>query len=74
MEVNPLAGLHPEHSDLPILATKIGMPLRRTDSADRGECDSACRAGKAIEGDEDFDNHQDSRIDMATNRELFAPG
>jgi D-alanine-D-alanine ligase len=26
MEVNPLAGLHPEHSDLPILAGKIGMP------------------------------------------------
>jgi D-alanine-D-alanine ligase len=26
MEVNPLAGLHPEHSDLPILATKAGMP------------------------------------------------
>ncbi len=25
MEVNPLAGLHPEHSDLPILATKAGM-------------------------------------------------
>lgn len=25
MEVNPLAGLHPEHSDLPILASKIGM-------------------------------------------------
>jgi D-alanine-D-alanine ligase len=25
LEVNPLAGLHPEHSDLPILATKIGM-------------------------------------------------
>ena len=25
MEVNPLAGLHPEHSDLPILATKVGM-------------------------------------------------
>jgi D-alanine-D-alanine ligase len=25
MEVNPLAGLHPEHSDLPILAAKIGM-------------------------------------------------
>jgi D-alanine-D-alanine ligase len=25
MEVNPLAGLHPEHSDLPILTTKIGM-------------------------------------------------
>jgi D-alanine-D-alanine ligase len=26
LEVNPLAGLHPEHSDLPILATKIGLP------------------------------------------------
>src|SRR3954469_23824377 len=25
MEVNPLAGLHPEHSDLPILAAKRGM-------------------------------------------------
>jgi D-alanine-D-alanine ligase len=26
MEVNPLAGMHPQHSDLPILASKIGMP------------------------------------------------
>ena len=26
VEVNPLAGLHPEHSDLPILAAKIGLP------------------------------------------------
>jgi len=26
MEVNPLAGLHPHHSDLPILAEKIGLP------------------------------------------------
>jgi D-alanine-D-alanine ligase len=25
MEVNPLAGLHPEHSDLPILCTKMGI-------------------------------------------------
>jgi D-alanine-D-alanine ligase and related ATP-grasp enzymes len=25
MEVNPLAGLHPEHSDLPILAAKAGV-------------------------------------------------
>lgn len=25
MEVNPLAGLHPEHSDLPILASKVGL-------------------------------------------------
>jgi len=28
LEVNPLAGLHPEHSDLPILAGKSGMPYR----------------------------------------------
>jgi D-alanine-D-alanine ligase len=26
LEVNPLAGIHPEHSDLPILATKVGLP------------------------------------------------
>lgn len=26
LEVNPLAGLHPQHSDLPMLATAIGMP------------------------------------------------
>jgi D-alanine-D-alanine ligase len=26
LEVNPLAGLHPEHSDLPILCTKVGIP------------------------------------------------
>ncbi|MGV8079256.1 MAG: D-alanine--D-alanine ligase [Syntrophales bacterium] len=28
MEVNPLAGLHPEHSDLPILCTLGGIPYR----------------------------------------------
>jgi D-alanine-D-alanine ligase len=27
MEVNPLAGLHPEHSDLPILAARVGLPF-----------------------------------------------
>ncbi|MCA9064036.1 MAG: D-alanine--D-alanine ligase [Planctomycetaceae bacterium] len=26
IEANPLAGLHPQHSDLPMLATAIGMP------------------------------------------------
>ena len=25
IEVNPLAGIHPEHSDLPMMATKIGV-------------------------------------------------
>ena len=28
LEVNPLAGLHPEHSDLPILSTKVGLAYR----------------------------------------------
>lgn len=40
LEVNPLAGLHPFHSDLPMLATAVGMPyvelIRRiVDSARR---------------------------------------
>jgi D-alanine-D-alanine ligase len=26
IEVNPLAGLHPTHSDLPMIATQEGMP------------------------------------------------
>jgi D-alanine-D-alanine ligase len=26
LEVNPLAGLHPSHSDLPMIATSVGMP------------------------------------------------
>lgn len=29
IEVNPLAGIHPEHSDLPIMATKVGMTYRQ---------------------------------------------
>jgi D-alanine-D-alanine ligase len=29
MEVNPMAGLHPEHSDLPIICGLIGMPYVR---------------------------------------------
>lgn len=29
MEVNPLAGIHPEHSDLPIICTKLAIPYRR---------------------------------------------
>ncbi len=28
IEVNPLAGLHPEHSDLPIICNRIGMSYR----------------------------------------------
>ena len=29
LEVNPLAGLHPTHSDLPILASQAGIPYER---------------------------------------------
>jgi hypothetical protein len=28
MEVNPLAGLNPEHSDLPIICSRIGMSYK----------------------------------------------
>ncbi len=28
IEVNPLAGIHPEHSDLPIICNHLGMPYR----------------------------------------------
>ena len=28
IEVNPLAGIHPAHSDLPIICTKKGIPYR----------------------------------------------
>ena len=29
LEVNPLAGLHPEHSDLPILCNMLGIPYQK---------------------------------------------
>lgn len=29
IEVNPLAGIHPEHSDLPIICTHLGIPYRQ---------------------------------------------
>lgn len=29
IEINPLSGLHPTHSDLPLLATKCGMPFQQ---------------------------------------------
>ena len=28
IEVNPLAGIHPEHSDLPIICNHLGVPYR----------------------------------------------
>ncbi len=40
LEVNPLSGLHPQHSDLPILCTQLGIPY---DELIRRIVDSACR-------------------------------
>ncbi len=34
LEVNPLAGLHPTHSDLPMIATAVGMPYAELDPRD----------------------------------------
>ncbi|MCA9103917.1 MAG: D-alanine--D-alanine ligase [Planctomycetales bacterium] len=48
MEVNPLAGLHPHHSDLPMLATAVGMPYEEL--IDRIVTSANQRvAGRAIE-------------------------
>jgi D-alanine-D-alanine ligase len=57
MEVNPLAGMHPAHSDLPIICSQIGMPYqtliekivasarrRMTSQRSKGGC-HACRSG-----------------------------
>ncbi len=43
MEVNPLAGLHPEHSDLPILCTLAGISYKELIGA---IMESACRRVK----------------------------
>ncbi|NUQ64974.1 MAG: D-alanine--D-alanine ligase [Pirellulales bacterium] len=42
LEVNPLAGLHPQHSDLPMIATAVGMPY--VELIDRIVRSAACRA------------------------------
>ena len=35
LEINPLAGLHPSHSDLPILWTQVGRRVQGSDRRDR---------------------------------------
>jgi D-alanine-D-alanine ligase len=45
IEVNPLAGLHPQHSDLPMLATALGIPY--VDLIGRIVDSAMQRAGKA---------------------------
>jgi D-alanine-D-alanine ligase len=49
LELNPLPGLHPEHSDLPILCTAVGMPYAELiraivdSAAERRASDQAAR-------------------------------
>lgn len=47
MEVNPLAGLHPEHSDLPILCTLSGVSYRTLIEKILSSAMRRIRAGKA---------------------------
>ena len=61
LEVNPLAGLHPEHSDLPILCNQLGIPYvelikRIVDSATprvkaKGPCSRWMPAAESPAGD-----------------------
>lgn len=48
IEVNPLAGIHPEHSDLPIMATQVGLEynglIERIMNSAVQRCESARRA------------------------------
>jgi len=52
MEVNPLAGLHPDHSDLPIIGNLLGIPYRQLiarivkSAADRNGLRIAATGGK----------------------------
>ena len=51
MEINPLPGLHPEHSDLPILCTKVGIPyielIRRIVESAKARIDRSATADRA---------------------------
>lgn len=48
LEINPLAGLHPQHSDLPMLATAVGMSYQQL--IERILRSAAARAGLAGRG------------------------
>jgi D-alanine-D-alanine ligase len=53
MELNPLAGLHPQHSDLPILCTMVGLPylelIRRIMESAQTRCPAASATAKQPE-------------------------
>jgi D-alanine-D-alanine ligase len=54
LEANPLAGLHPSHSDLPMLATALGMPyvelIRHIVDSAATRCKPVMQAAKATSG------------------------
>jgi len=68
MEVNPLAGLHPEHSDLCIIASMVGMSYRNlihaimSSAIVRHELEIRSRAKK-----EDWDPLQQTRVPWASS-------
>jgi len=59
MEANPLAGLHPEHSDLCILACKVGMTYTQLIDAIVSSAFSRCAVGRmAYAGTSNWDRSQ----------------
>jgi len=54
LEANPLAGLHPAHSDLPMLATALDMPylelIRRIVDSAATRCKPELQAANAAHG------------------------
>ncbi|MDN5849498.1 MAG: hypothetical protein L0H63_07620 [Nitrococcus sp.] len=46
IEVNPLAGLHPQHSDLPIMAAKVGMDYLMLIGRIMSSAQTRCRAAR----------------------------
>ena len=49
MEVNPLAGLHPKHSDLPILCSRLGISYRQLIQWIVASADKRIRRGVTLE-------------------------
>ena len=51
IEVNPLAGLHPQHSDLPIMASMVGMDYRTLISGIMNSAKVRCRRRVRVPAD-----------------------
>lgn len=67
LECNPLAGLHPFHSDLPMLATAVGMPYvelvrRIVDSASQRVSHSTAKSPRLSSRLERISSGQDAKV------------